>query len=114
MIAINNIVLPEPVSIKTSDEDIVKQRTTASGRTVIDYITTKKVIDVVWGVLNDSDMQVIINTIRDNKPFFFLTYSDTGGSNTITAYTEKVQRSIQNVYGGQIVWANLHIVFKEK
>ena len=114
MIAINNIVLPEPVSIRTSEEDIVKQRTTASGRTVIDYITTKKVIDVVWGVLNDSDMQVIINTIRDNKPFFYLTYTDTGGDTTIIAYADRINRNIQSIYNGQIVWANLHIVFKEK
>lgn len=114
MIAINGIELPEPVDIKTTDEDIVKKRTTASGRTVIDYITTKKVVNVTWGKLTDSEAQQIIDTININKPFFTLSFIDAGGPTLITAYAEKIQRSIQSVYNGEIIWAGMQITFKER
>jgi len=114
MIAINGITLPEPVSIQTSDEDIIKKRTTASGRIVIDYIATKKVVNVVWGTLTDAEAQQIINTINANKPFFTLEFTDAGGTATITAYAEKIQRSIKSVYGGEIIWAGMQITFKER
>jgi len=113
-ISINGTVLPDPVAIKTQDVDIVRTKETASGRVVMDYIATKKVVQVAWGVLTDTEMSQILDTIAANKPFFQLTFTDAGGDTTITVYADRIDREILSIYGGEILWKSLTITFKER
>jgi len=79
MLKIAGITVKTPSELKVGRFDITKSNRAASGKMMMELIATKRRVDVVWKMLTDTELEKIIDTITANKPFFYLTYPDTGG-----------------------------------
>lgn len=80
------IVLPAPVSITVNDELIWTSETgrVMSGEMVGTVVAQKKNIGLKWGVLTESEMNLIKSKLCTG--FFPFTFRDDGAMLTITAY----------------------------
>lgn len=78
--------LPAPVELSTSDEIIWSAETgrVASGKMAGDVIAEKKTLSIQWGVLTDSQIQVIKSNLIAG--FFPITFHDDGLEITIESY----------------------------
>lgn len=81
-----NTVLPSPVSMSVNDEIIWTSETgrTLSGLMVGDPIAEKKTVNVKWGVLTETELALIKNTLV--KGFFPISFHDDGIDMTIESY----------------------------
>lgn len=83
---INDIILPEPVQISSSDEIIWSSNTgrVANGSMVGDVVAEKKNVTITWGILTEMELK----EIKDNlvSGFFPFTFRDDGKEITITSY----------------------------
>ena len=114
MIKIAGVSVKAPTDLKIGRFDITKSSRTASGKMVMDIIATKRRVDVVWKMLPDDELQKIIDTIAANKPFFYLTYPDTGGSKTMTCYAGDIVTSLWHTKNGVRYWEEVSIGFIEQ
>lgn len=67
IIKANNVVLPSPVEISTTDEIIWSSntgRSTASGKMLGDVIAEKETFSIKWGVLTKAEQQKIKNNLK--------------------------------------------------
>lgn len=78
--------LPAPVSISVSDEIIWTSDTgrTLSGLMVGDPVAEKKTVSIKWGILAESEMLQIKNTLTVG--FFPISFRDDGVDLTIESY----------------------------
>jgi len=81
---------------------------------VMEYIATKRRVDVVWRYIPDADLQVILNLLAANKPFFTLEYPDAGGQQTITCYAGDINTSLWHTINGVRRWSEVSISFIEQ
>jgi hypothetical protein len=114
MLKIAGTTVAAPVELKVGRFDITKSSRTASGKMVMELIATKKRVDITWKMLPDNELQKIIDTITSNKPFFTLTYPDTGGSKTMTCYAGDIITSLWHTNNGVRYWEDVSIGFIEQ
>lgn len=81
-----SMTLPAPVSISVNDEIIWTSDTgrTLSGLMVGDVVAEKKNISIKWGILTETEVQLIKNVLT--KGFFPISFRDDGMDITIEAY----------------------------
>ncbi len=103
-----------PADIKVGRFDLTKSNRTASGKMVMEYIATKRRVDVVWRYIPDADLQVILNLLAANKPFFTLEYPDAGGQQTMTCYAGDINTSLWHTINGVRRWSEVSISFIEQ
>jgi hypothetical protein len=114
MLKIAGVTVKTPSELKVGLFDITKSNRAASGKMMMELITTKRRVDVVWKMLTDSELQTIIDTITANKPFFTLTYPDAGGSATMTCYAGDIVTSLWHTIDGVRYWQEVSIPFIEQ
>lgn len=114
MLRIAGVTVAAPTEIKIGRFDISKSGRTASGKMVMDIVATKRRVDVVWKWLHDNDLQLILNTITANKPFFSLEYPDAGGTKTMTCYAGDIVTSLWHTKNGVRYWEEVSIGFIEQ
>ncbi|MDR1093284.1 MAG: hypothetical protein LBL66_03960 [Clostridiales bacterium] len=74
---IDGINIVDPSGVTVSREDIVSQDRTMNGNLVVDYVATKKSLNVKWDLLSDGEFQKLLNAIeskQSEKTFFTLQY----------------------------------------
>lgn len=103
-----------PADVKVKRSDLVKTSRAASGRTVMEYIATKRQVDVTWSYIPDADLQVILDLLAANKPFFTLEYPDAGGQQIMTCYAGDINTSLCHTIGGIRRWSEVQISFIEQ
>lgn len=113
-IHIAGIKVTSPADVKVGRFDLTKANRTASGRMVMEYIATKRRVDVVWRYIPDADLQVILNLLAANKPFFTLEYPDAGGQQTMTCYAGDINTSLWHTINGVRRWSEVSISFIEQ
>ena len=114
MLKIAGVSVKAPTDLKIGRFDLSKSGRTASGKMVMEIIATKRRVDVVWKMLTDTELEKIIDTITANKPFFTLTYPDTGGSKTMTCYAGDIVTSLWHTKNGIRYWEEVSIPFIEQ
>ena len=114
MLKIAGITVKAPTELKVGRFDLSKSSRTASGKMVMELIATKRRVDVIWKMLEDSELQQILDLITANKPFFTLTYPDAGGSATMTCYAGDINTSLWHTKNGVRYWEEVSIPFIEQ
>ena len=114
MLKIAGVSVKAPTDLKIGRFDLSKSGRTASGKMVMEIIATKRRVDVVWKMLTDSELEKIIDTITDNKPFFSLEYPDAGGTQTMTCYSGDIITSLWHTKNGIRYWEEVSIPFIEQ
>lgn len=114
LLTIAGVQVANPAEVKIGRFDLTKSNRTASGRMVMEYIATKRRVDVVWRYIPDADLQVILNLLAANKPFFTLEYPDAGGQQTITCYAGDINTSLWHTINGVRRWSEVSISFIEQ
>lgn len=114
LLTIAGVQVANPAEVKIGRFDLTKSNRTASGRMVMEYIATKRRVDVVWRYIPDADLQVILNLLAANKPFFTLEYPDVGGQQTITCYAGDINTSLWHTINGVRRWSEVSIPFIEQ
>ena len=81
-----DVELPAPVQLSTADEIIWSSSTgrVSDGTMVGDIVTEKKTLNIVWGILKESEVALIKNSLISG--FFPITFRDDGHEITISAY----------------------------
>jgi hypothetical protein len=114
MLKIAGVTVKSPSELKVGRYDITKSNRTASGKMMMELISTKRRVDCVWKMVPDSDLQTIIDTITANKPFFSLEYPDAGSSQTMTCYSGDIVTSLWHTKNGIRYWEEVSIPFIEQ
>lgn len=74
MLKINGTSLPAPKTYNVGIQDLNNAERNAKGDMLIDRIATKRKLELEWGVLNQEDMSLILNLVKDT--FFEVEYFD--------------------------------------
>lgn len=114
MLKIAGVTVKTPSELKVGRFDLTKSNRTASGKMMMELITTKRRVDCVWKMLPDNDLKLIIDTITANKPFFSLEYPDAGGTKTMTCYAGDIVSSLWHTKNGVRYWEEVSIPFIEQ
>ena len=104
ILSAGSIVLPAPVSLSVSNEIIWSSDTgrTLSGLMVGDPVAEKKTVGIKWGVLPESDIAVIKETLVAG--FFPVTFCDDGIEITIESYRGTLTKEHIGWLGDGIYW----------
>ena len=114
MIKIAGVTVKTPSELKVGRFDITKSNRTASGKMVMELIATKQRVDCAWKMVTDTELQIIIDTITANKPFFSLEYPDVGGQKTMTCYAGDINTTMWHTKAGVRYWEEVQIPFIEQ
>jgi hypothetical protein len=114
MLKIAGVSVKAPTDLKIGRFDLTKSNRTASGKMMMELIATKRRVDCVWAMITDNELQVIIDTITANKPFFSLEYPDAGGTKTMTCYAGDIVTSLWHTKNGIRYWEEVSIPFIEQ
>jgi hypothetical protein len=91
MLKIAGVTVKTPSELKIGRFDITKSNRAASGKMIMELIATKRRVDCIWTLIADNELQLIIDTITANKPFFILEYPDVGINHRLSLiYKEKM------------------------
>jgi len=113
-IYIAGIKVASPADVKVGRSDLVKARRAASGRMKMEYVDTKRRVDVTWTYLPDPELEKILDILAANKPFFTLEYPDAGGTKTMTCYAGDINTSLWHTINGVRYWKEVSIPFIEQ
>ena len=112
---IAGVAVAPPAEIKVSRFDLSKEpRRSASGTMILEYIATKRRVDLTWKYLPDDDLRTLLNILAANKPFFQLTYPDAGGQQSMTCYAGDIHTTLWHTVGGTRYWSEITIAFIEQ
>ena len=100
--------------LKFGEFDVTNRRRVASAKMVGDIIATKRRVDVFWKMIEDSELELILNTIRANKPYFTIEFPVPGGQQTITCYNGDIYTSLWHTTNGVRYWDKVTISFIEQ
>lgn len=114
MLKIAGVTVKTPSELKIGRFDITKSSRTASGKMTMEVIATKRRVDCTWKMIEDSELQIIIDTITANKPFFSLEYPDAGGSETMTVYAGDINTSLWHTINDVRYWQEASVAFIEQ
>lgn len=98
------VELPSPVSLSSNDEIIWSSNTgrTSSGEMTGDVIAEKKNLDIKWGILSESDVKLIKDSLKTG--FNPLTFHDDGVDITISAYRGTLSKEHMGYIGDGIYY----------
>ena len=100
IIKANGVTLPSPVEMTASNEIIWSSNTGRSptGKMIGDVIAEKETFAITWGVLTQTEF----NLIKNNLAAGFLPFTVTidGSPTTITQYRGTLTREFLGTYGG--------------
>jgi len=114
MLKIAGVTVKTPSELKVGRFDITKSNRSASGKMMMDIIATKRRVDCTWTLIADSELQLIIDTITANKPFFTLEYPDVGGQKTMTCYCGDINTGLWQTKNAVRYWQDVTIPFIEQ
>jgi hypothetical protein len=114
MLKIAGVSIKTPSELKVGRFDLTKSNRSASGKMMMEIIATKHRVDCTWNMIADPELQLIINTITANKPFFLLEYPDVGGQMTMTCYAGDIVTSLWHTKNGLRYWEEVSIGFIEQ
>jgi hypothetical protein len=114
MLKIAGVTVKTPSELKIGRFDITKSNRAASGKMMMDIIATKRRVDCTWTLIADNELQLIIDTITANKPFFILEYPDVGGIKSMTCYAGDIVTSLWHTKNGVRFWEDVQISFIEQ
>lgn len=108
-------VTPKSLVITSMDIDSEEAtKRTANGTLIRDRITTKRKIEIEWGLLKWSEVSTILNLVKDI--FFDVTYPDpmTGQYETKTFYCANRPAGAVIEKDNTIYWADIKLSLIEK
>lgn len=116
---------PQPSSLSFKKYHIVNKERTLDGTMVVDYVNSKEMIDVIWGVLTDEQFNLLQDLFSSNSESRDLRYTlrfirsgknDSGEQNIeeITAYTEEISYYPYFTDDGKVVWRNVSVSFVQE
>jgi len=111
---IAGVKIKSPSDVKIGRFDITKSERNAAGKMVMDLIATKRRVDCTWSLIADSELQLIIDTITANKPFFSFEYPDVGGQKTMICYSGDINTGLWYRKNGVRYWQDVSIAFIEQ
>jgi hypothetical protein len=115
IIKIAGVQVARPAEVKVGRFDLTKANRTASGRMVMEVVRAGvRRVDVVWRYVPDADLQVILDLLAANKPFFTLEYPDAGGQQTMVCYAGDINTTLWHTIGGVRRWSEVSISFIER
>jgi len=113
-IFIAGVQVARPAEVKVGRFDLTKANRTASGRMVMEYIATKRRVDITWKYLPDAELKKILDLLAQNKPFFTLSYPDAGSQQSMTCYAGDINTSLWHTRNGVRYWSEVSIPFIEQ
>ena len=115
MLKIAGVEVARPAEISVGRFDLTKSNRSASGVMVMEVVRAGiRRVDVVWRYLPDPDLQTILSLLAVHKPFVQIEYPDTGGQQTMTAYTGDIAYSAWHTVNGVRYWKEITIPFIER
>lgn len=108
-------VMPKTLLITSMDIDNEETtKRTADGTLIRDRITTKRKIELEWGLLKWNEVSAILNLVKD--VFFDVYYPDpmTGKYETKTFYCSNRPAGIAIEKGNEIYWSDIKLSLIEK
>ena len=115
MFKIAGVTVKTPsLPLKFGEFDITNRRRVASAKMVGDIIATKRRIDVTWKMISDNDLNLILDTIRSNKPYFTIEFPVPGGQAEMTCYNGDINASMWHTKNGIRYWEEVSIPFIEQ
>jgi len=105
----NNVLLPSPVDIGTSDEIIWSANTgrSSTGKMIGDVIAEKKTIEISWGVLTKDEFELLKANLKSGFYPFSITID--GEEETITSYRSAISGSLLGTYGGKTYYKSANV-----
>jgi hypothetical protein len=105
----NNVTLPSPTAIKTSDEIIWSANTgrSSTGKMIGDVVAEKKTIDINWGVLTKAEYESIKSNLRSGFHPFKLSID--GDETTITSYRSALAGELLGTHGGVTYYKSVNV-----
>ncbi len=96
----NGVILPSPIEVTTTDEVIWSSNTgrSTTGKMIGDVVAQKQTFEIKWGVLTETEYQLIRSSIRSG--FHPFTLNIDGTEATITSYRGNIVSSILGTHGG--------------
>ena len=109
MIKINNVEMPSPISFTPMMMDITKAERNSQGKMFIEIIATKYKLDLVWGILTQSEMTMLLNAL--NPVSFNVTFLDpvTGADKTVACYKGDRTIPIASFVDGTAHWKDFKV-----
>lgn len=115
MLVIAGVDMPNPAVLKVGRFDLTKANRTASGRMVMEVVRAGvRRVDVTWRYLPDADLQLIVQVLAANKPFFSVSFPGQGGMETMTAYAGDVNATLWRTVNGIRYWAEATVSLIEQ
>lgn len=104
---------PAPVDVSLSYYDLTKSERTADGTMQMEYITTKRRLNVMWSYMKDSDFQDMLSFFRLHKPFFNVVYNVSGTEEDYLCYCGNIDTKLGYILNGIRYWEEITIAFIE-
>lgn len=101
----NNVVLPSPTEISTTDEIIWSSntgRSTASGKMLGDVIAEKQTFSIKWGVLTKEEQKKIRNSLKSG--FYPVSFMFDDETVTLSAYRGTITSTALGYIGDGIFY----------
>ena len=104
---------PAPVDVALNYYDLTKSERTADGTMQMEYIATKRRLDVSWKYMKDSDFQNMLSFLSLHKPFFYVAYNVSGVEESYLCYCGAINTKLGYILNGQRYWEEITIAFIE-
>lgn len=112
---IAGVRVADPSSIKSGEFDVSNMERMADATMTGDIIATKRRVDVTWDKISDSDLDLILRTIRDHKPFFPIRCPAPGvADETMIVYVGDRNYGSWRTIKGVRYWQDIAIAFIEQ
>lgn len=110
----DTLELPSAVDIQIGRFDLTKAQRTTDGTMQMQYIATKRRLDVTWKMLTASQVEAILDWLADHKPFFIVEYEDANGTQQFTAYAGDIKYSPWYKKGNTRYFESFTVAFIER
>lgn len=107
MIKINGVAIPTPSDYSVGIQDISKAERNANGTMIIERITTKRKIELVWKYLSKEDLSKVMNAV--SPVFFQVEYLDPQENRRKTGSFYAGDRNVGalDYINGTVRWKNI-------
>lgn len=116
MLSINGESMPTPQSMTVTFKAIGKQETSASGGTLFDRLSVKRILQCAWGYLTGEAAALLLSAALDNV-FFQLAYTDPVSASVKTGTFRAAASSLgvhRVVAGVTVGYTSVSMTFEER
>lgn len=106
--------LPSPESIEIGKYDLTKSQRRTDGLMDMQWIASKRRLDVTWKYLTASQVNAILDFLTNHKPFFRVEYEDANGTQTFVAYAGDIKYSTWFKIGNVRYFESFTVAFVER